>query len=93
MANLFMFLSGSGLASYTPHKLALGDTFELGVSRTSGLASIPPTSKRLPPEGGEGDAIIADKDPSLASSEDYLRPAGEEEIVAWSEGGTSDMLF
>lgn len=85
-------LPGVGLASYTPSKLALGNTFELGVSRTLGSSPLPPTSKRPQPEGGESDALVGEKVPS-GLGEDYLRPAGEEETVTWSAGGTSDMLF
>lgn len=80
------------MAGYTPSKLLINDSFELGVSRTLGSSPLPPTSKRLPPEGGEGDAIIGDK-VNNATVDDYLRPAGEEETVTWSAGGTSDMLF
>ena len=88
-------MTGVGLASYTPSKLVLANTFELGVSRTlpPGSSPLPPTSKRPQPEGGEGDAIIGEKGLMSALGEDYLRPAGEEETVAWSEGGTADMLF
>lgn len=90
---IVLFLhAGVGLASYTPSKLVLGNTFELGVSRTlppGSASTLPPTSKRPQPEGGEGDAIIVDK----RHGEDYLRPAGEEETITWSEGGTTDMLF
>ncbi|XP_018025307.1 mucin-17 [Hyalella azteca] len=82
---------GVGLASYTPSKLILANTFELGVSRTLGSSPLPPTSKRLPPEGGEEDAVVTDKVAPV--TEDYLRPAGEEETVNWSASDTSDLLF
>lgn len=67
-----------GLASYTPSKIQLGSTFELGVSRTPPPVQAPPPVPSAPSERVE---------------EDYLRPADESETVTWSAESTSDMLF
>lgn len=71
-------LSTGGLASYTPSKIQIGSTFELGVSRTA-----PPvqTAPPVPPPQTE------------KTEEEYLRPADETETVTWSAESTSDMLF
>lgn len=71
-------LSAGGLASYTPSKIQIGSTFELGVSRTA-----PPvqTAPPAPPPQTE------------KTEEEYLRPADETETVTWSAESTSDMLF
>lgn len=67
-----------GLASYTPSKIQIGSSFELGVSRTApSVQASPPT----PPVQTE------------RSEEEYLRPADESETVTWSAESTSDMLF
>lgn len=67
-----------GLASYTPSKIQIGSSFELGVSRTA-----PPVqaSPPIPPVQTE------------RVEEEYLRPADESETVTWSAESTSDMLF
>ncbi|XP_063604153.1 uncharacterized protein LOC134779800 [Penaeus indicus] len=70
--------SQGGLASYTPSKIQLGSTFELGVSRTPPPVQAPPPVPSAPSERVE---------------EDYLRPADESETVTWSAESTSDMLF
>lgn len=70
--------SQGGLASYTPSKIQIGSTFELGVSRTA------PTVQTSPPG----------PPPQTQKTEDeYLRPADESETVTWSAESTSDMLF
>ncbi|KAG7177636.1 hypothetical protein Hamer_G008280 [Homarus americanus] len=68
----------SGLASYTPSKIQIGSTFELGVSRTAPPVQTPPPA---PPAQSE------------RVEEEYLRPADETETVTWSAESTSDMLF
>ena len=71
-------LSAGGLASYTPSKIQIGSTFELGVSRTA------PSVQTSPPAAP----------PQTEKTEDeYLRPADESETVTWSAESTSDMLF
>ncbi|XP_071519470.1 uncharacterized protein [Panulirus ornatus] len=67
-----------GLASYTPSKIQIGSTFELGVSRTAPPVQAPPP---VPPAQSE------------RVEEEYLRPADETETVTWSAESTSDMLF
>ncbi|XP_042218147.1 uncharacterized protein LOC121863526 [Homarus americanus] len=67
-----------GLASYTPSKIQIGSTFELGVSRTAPPVQTPPPA---PPAQSE------------RVEEEYLRPADETETVTWSAESTSDMLF
>lgn len=67
-----------GLASYTPSKIQIGSTFELGVSRTAPPVQAPPP---VPPSQSE------------RVEEEYLRPADETETVTWSAESTSDMLF
>ncbi|KAK8736711.1 hypothetical protein OTU49_004609 [Cherax quadricarinatus] len=67
-----------GLASYTPSKIQIGSTFELGVSRTAPPVPTPPPAPPVQSERAE---------------EEYLRPADETETVTWSAESTSDMLF
>ncbi|XP_045129687.1 nascent polypeptide-associated complex subunit alpha, muscle-specific form-like isoform X1 [Portunus trituberculatus] len=70
--------SQGGLASYTPSKIQIGSTFELGVSRTA------PTVQTSPP---------APPPQTQKAEDEYLRPADESETVTWSAESTSDMLF
>ncbi|XP_068220959.1 uncharacterized protein [Palaemon carinicauda] len=67
-----------GLASYTPSKIQIGSSFELGVSRTAPTVQATPPTPPVPTERAE---------------EEYLRPADESETVTWSAESTSDMLF
>ncbi|KAK4301595.1 hypothetical protein Pmani_026262 [Petrolisthes manimaculis] len=67
-----------GLASYTPSKIQIGSTFELGVSRTHPPPQAPPPAPPAPME---------------VTEEEYLRPADDNETVTWSAESTSDMLF
>ncbi|KAK3890683.1 hypothetical protein Pcinc_005377 [Petrolisthes cinctipes] len=67
-----------GLASYTPSKIQIGSTFELGVSRTHPPPQAPPPAPPAPME---------------VTEEEYLRPAEDNETVTWSAESTSDMLF
>ncbi|KAK7083630.1 hypothetical protein SK128_018741, partial [Halocaridina rubra] len=67
-----------GLASYTPSKIQIGSSFELGVSRTAPTVQPSPPTPPVQTERVE---------------EDYLRPADETETVMWSAGSNSDMLF
>ncbi|RXG71784.1 hypothetical protein Avbf_06482 [Armadillidium vulgare] len=70
-------LSPGGLASYTPSKLKLNESFELGVSRST--VPHPPT----PPKGKE----------SLEEELSHVRPADESQTVTWSSENAPDMLF
>ncbi|XP_050711128.1 uncharacterized protein LOC126995538 [Eriocheir sinensis] len=70
--------SQGGLASYTPSKIQIGSTFELGVSRTA--PPVQPAPAAPPPQ-------------TEKTEEEYLRPADETETVTWSAESTSDMLF
>ncbi|MPC19017.1 hypothetical protein E2C01_011922 [Portunus trituberculatus] len=61
-----MQASECGLASYTPSKIQIGSTFELGVSRTA------PTVQTSPP---------APPPQTQKAEDEYLRPADESETM------------
>ena len=66
------------MSNYTPSKVHIENTFELGVSRPIVI------STPLP-------AAPADVPIQSEHIEDYLKPA--EEATAWSAETTSDLLF
>ena len=92
------------MASYVPSKLSMGDSFELGVTKsncvsTSGVASTKQQQQQQPlpmrngcVDCGDG---IDDGDRDAVQSEDlhYLKPAPENDNVAWSEESIPDLLF
>ncbi len=76
------------MGNYVPSKLSLGDSFELGVTKSSNC-----TNGSAPP----GPPKVAAAQNGTASdqldSADYLKPAAETENVAWSEDSIPDLLF
>lgn len=77
--NIYNFIGGVALSNYTPSKVHIETTFELGVSRPIVI------SAPLP--------VVSATDVTIQSEhiEDYLKPA--EEATAWSAETTSDLLF
>ncbi|XP_014277993.1 uncharacterized protein bif [Halyomorpha halys] len=70
----------STLSNYTPSKSASGDTFELGVTRTS------PTTKK------ENETLEVNEKKE-EDGEDYLKPVDPDEVNPWSHETTADILF
>lgn len=75
-------IAGSTLSNYTPSKSASGDTFELGVTRTS------PT----PYVKKENETQEANENKEV-DGEDYLKPVDPDEVNPWSHETTADILF
>ncbi|XKL68342.1 hypothetical protein PGB90_003833 [Kerria lacca] len=75
-------LSGSGLASYVPSKLSMGESFELGVTKTNCTYVI---NSKI---NSQNDTAVDQQENS-----DYLKPAAENDNVAWSEESIPDLLF
>lgn len=73
------------LGSYTPQKVAINANFELGVTRS-------PTDG--PTNGDAAGTTAAAGAATGAESLQYLKPATDEQTVAWSEGTrVTDLLF
>lgn len=79
------------MASYVPSKLSLGDSFELGVTKTNCTSSNVAGTKPNMQNGGRSNGSLNGGDQSENS--DYLKPAAETENVAWSEESIPDLLF
>ncbi|KAK7575885.1 hypothetical protein V9T40_012171 [Parthenolecanium corni] len=83
-------LSGSSLASYVPSKLSLGDSFELGVTKTNCSSNVVASTK---PNMQNGGGIGSINGGDQIENSDYLKPAAENDNVAWSEESIPDLLF
>jgi hypothetical protein len=84
--NISIFpVGGSSLASYTPSKVHLGsEDFQLGVTRAAPLL-LPLTTEVS--QSSNSERMEEEEE------EDYLKPAGDSETVAWSAETASDLLF
>lgn len=89
MAYNFAFIGGSSLASYVPSKLSLGDSFELGVTKTNCSSNVASTKPNT--QNGDRNGSINGGD--QIENSDYLKPAAENDNVAWSEESIPDLLF
>lgn len=82
------------MANYVPSKLSMGESFELGVTKsnsgncTNGNANTT-TTGQLNQQHNEN----AKDEVDSAENSDYLKPAAENENVAWSEESIPDILF
>lgn len=80
-------LGSAPLGSYTPVKASLNTSFELGITRTA--TTVVTQSDSFPQNGGSNGGGGGDTD-----SLQYLKPATDEQTVAWSEGTlVTDLLF
>jgi hypothetical protein len=80
-------VGGSSLASYTPSKVHLGhEDFQLGVTRAAPL--LPLRTTDMSESSGS-----KQKEEEEEEEEDYLKPAEDNETVAWSSETASDLLF
>ncbi|XP_065214060.1 uncharacterized protein LOC135841158 isoform X2 [Planococcus citri] len=80
---------GSSLASYVPSKLSMGECFELGVTRSNGIITNVVNFRAA-------DKIVENSRNTIQQNEnslDYLKPASENENIAWSEESIPDLLF
>lgn len=83
------FVGGSSLASYVPSKLSMGECFELGVTRSNGIITNVVNLRAA-------DKSLENSRNSIQPNEnsvDYLKPASENENIAWSEESIPDLLF
>lgn len=80
------FIGGSNLASYVPSKLSMGECFELGVTRSNGT-NVNVVNSRA------ADKKIENSTTQQNENSEYLKPASENENVAWSEESIPDLLF
>lgn len=87
------------MGSYTPMKGSVVNNFELGVTKSpspGGSSSVsmspsPTLSKEEQQARSRGDSLLNGGDPE---SLQYLKPATDDETVAWSEGtSATDLLF
>lgn len=76
---MLVWFPGGGLSSYTPSKVHIESTFELGVSRSTALDSSMEQS-------APSNAAV-----QVESALNYIKPA--EEKTTWSAETTSDLLF
>ena len=75
----FFYFPSGGLANYTPSKVNIEASFELGVSRVV-------IDQHAAPGGGGG---VGGRNADVG--DDYLKPA--EESTTWSAETTADLLF
>lgn len=97
LTSISVFLLGSApLGSYTPMKGSVASNFELGVTKSpspgsSSVSMSPSPTQSKEEQARNGDNSLNGGDPE---SLQYLKPASDEETVAWSEGTrATDMLF
>lgn len=97
----FYFLGSAPLGSYTPLKASLNTNFELGVTRSQtpteammngfspGLAAT-----TTPTTTSDGGVSVTTNNGDIGDSLQYLKPATDDQTVAWSEGTrVTDLLF
>lgn len=91
-ASFFLFkhiLGSAPLGSYTPVKGSLHSNFELGVTRSQTSTPIPTDVSSYDVQAG-----TSTNSDTLVESLQYLKPATDEQTVAWSEGTcVTDLLF
>lgn len=79
--NFFPIKGSAPLGSYTPVKAAINTSFELGITRGPTTTPIQP----LIDQNGSGEE---------SNSLQYLKPATDDQTVAWSENTrVTDLLF
>lgn len=99
-----MPIGSAPLGSYTPIKASLNTNFELGVTRSQTSAPYDDpmgtsattngTTSMAQHQGNGGGSVIPANNGDVSDSLQYLKPATDEQTVAWSEGTrVTDLLF
>lgn len=80
------------MGSYTPIKGSVANSFELGVTKSPSPGSSSVSMSPSPTQSKDEQQLqLARNDPE---SLQYLKPATDDETVAWSEGtSATDLLF